>query len=118
MNSRGGWRIDPARTADEDNAGGKGVGTHRDLASFHLGADGPSAAESEASLNHCIEERLPTCANVTCITLAFRLLKGIIDSNREDWMCLLRKPVHGLCHPVEEKGFGPLFAAVAIGSRN
>ena len=59
---RGGGRIGCARAADEDDAGGKGIGaipTHTVVA---LRPHRPGAADGEAGTDHRIKEGLPAGA--------------------------------------------------------
>ena len=61
--ARGGGRVGGARAADEDDAGGEGVGVlRRSCGCSQLRAHRPSAADGEASANHRVEERLPAGA--------------------------------------------------------
>ncbi len=62
-----------------------------------------------------IEEALPASAGSAIEAVALRLLEGVIDGDREGWVCLLSKAVHRLHHAVEEKRLRLLLTAVALG---
>ena len=108
--------FDGARAADEDDAGGEGVGVDASTCGFALGSHRPGAADGEASADHRVEEGLPAGAGGAFGAVALGLLEGIIDSDREGRVRLLGEAVHRLGHAVEEERLGLLLAAMAVGS--
>ena len=83
---RGRGRIRGARAADEDDAGGEGIGIFGDNATSTFCPHWPSAADSKSCANHGVKKCLPACAGSARIVLALRLLEGIINRNRKGWM--------------------------------
>ena len=49
------------------------------------------------------------------VTFGLGLFKCVINSNRIDWIRLLSKPVHGLCHTVEEESLRFLLVTMTMG---
>ena len=52
------------------------------------------------------------------VTIAFRLLEGVINGQWESWVSLLGKLVHCSCHALKEKSFCFAFVAVAMRRSN
>ena len=63
----------------------------------------PSAADGEASPNYRVEEGFPAGASCAFGAVAFGLLEGVVDGDRESWVCLLGEAMHRLRHAVEEE---------------
>ena len=75
----------------------------------------PSAADGETGFDNCSQKGVPAGIRRAVGTVAFCLLKGVVDGDRKGRMRLFGKSVHGLRHAVEEEGLGLLLAAMAIG---
>ncbi len=103
--------------ANENYTGCKGVGIHASHAVAKLSAHRPSTASSKPCANHRIKESLPTSTSGACVAVTLRLLKSIVDGDREGWMCLLREAIHCLGHPIEKKCLGPSLTTMAISER-
>ena len=95
-------RIRRALAADEDDAGGKGVGVssnHTIPNSVRIGHV-PLMVSPRESL---LREMSPSRCLGAPVASHFRLLESIINGDGKCWMCLLRKPVHRVRHSVEKK---------------
>ena len=99
----GGGRVSGARAADEDDAGGEGVGVHSSHSIAEFRPHRPCTADGEARADHRVEEGLPSGAGGAFGALALRLLEGVIDGDREGRMRLLGQAVHRLGHAVRKK---------------
>ncbi len=98
--------------ADEDDAGGEGVGAARP--STALRSHWPSAGDGEASANQSVEESVPATAGSSLIVIALGLLEGVIDGDRKGGVNLLGEAVHRLSHTAQEECLCPLLAAMAV----
>jgi hypothetical protein len=114
----GGGCVGGSLAADEDDAGGEGVGARADHAVAQFGAHRPGAADGETGFDHRSEEGVPAGIGCAVRAVAFGLLEGIVDGHGKRWMRLFGEPVHGLSHAIEEKGLSLLLAAVTVRSRH
>jgi hypothetical protein len=92
--------------ADQDDAGGQGVGAGTNHAVAQLCAHRPSAVNSEAGAQHGRQEGLPAGSWRCLPRLGVGLLEGVVDRDRKGRMCLLGQVVHGRGHAVQKEGFG------------
>src|SRR2546428_2561080 len=113
---RSGRRVCGARAADKDDAGGEGAALRLEIARI-LRSHRPSTADVEASLNNCVKEGFPTRAGRACHTFSLRLLKSIINGDREAWMDLLGEAVHCPIHAVHEEGSCRILVLMAVGKK-
>ena len=111
--ARGGGGRVGARAADEDDAGGEGVGRLAAHTAVVLGAHRPGAADGEPGADHGVKECLPAGAGRAVDRIALGLLEGVVDRDREGRVRLLGEAVHRLRHAVEEERLGAVLAAVA-----
>jgi hypothetical protein len=112
--ARGGRCVGHARAADEDNAGGKCVGTTANIASYEFRSYWPGAADVEVGSDYGIKESVPASAGGSLLAAALRLLKGVVDGDRKRRVGLLCDAAHGLAHTVEEEDLRLLLAAMSV----
>ena len=113
--ARGGGRIRGARAADEDDAGGEGVGADAIdcelLSSVRIGQVPLMAKPARITASRKVSQ--PVLA-VPSSLVALRLLEGVVDGDRKGRVRLLGEAVHRLRHAVEEECFRLLLAAMAV----
>ena len=114
--ARGGGCIRGARAADEDDAGGEGVGASADASGCSFRPHRPGAADGKAGADDRVEEGLPARAGGAVCAVALGLLEGVVDGDWEGRVRLLGEAVHRLRHAIEKEGLCLLLAAVAIGA--
>ena len=114
--ARGGGCIGGALAADEDDAGGEGIGARcRSCGCSRSVRIGQVPLMAKPASNHCIQKGLPASTGGAVVAIALGLLESVVDGDREGRMCLLGESVHRLRHAVEEERLCLLLAAVAIG---
>src|SRR5207249_2360064 len=96
--ARGCGRIGRAWAANEDDAGGEGVGTRTDHSIAQFSSHWPGTGDRESGLDDGPQEGIPARIRRTVSPVIFGLLKGVVDSDRERRMCLFGESVHRLRH--------------------
>ena len=109
-------RVPRAPAADQDDAGGEGVGAYTDHSIAEFRAHRPSAGDRETGLNHGIQEGLPTGAGSAPIPFLLGLLEGVVDGDREAGVGLSSKTLHRLSHPGQKKGLRLLLVPMPVWS--
>ena len=96
-------RVRRARAADQDDAGGEGVGSDANHAPAALRAHRPRAGDRRSRTDHRIQKSLPAGAGSALVPFLLGLLEGVVDGDREAGMRLFGE-TRIACHSSEKKG--------------
>ena len=107
--------IQGTRAADEDDAGGEGVGAGANHAVAQFRAHRPGAGKGKTSTQYRLQKSLPAGAVGAAVVLRIALLEGVVNSDGERRVRLYGEVMHGTGHAVEEEGLRFGLTAVPIG---
>ena len=108
----GGGGIGGARAADQDDAGGEGVGVGPAHSVSQFRSHRPGSTSGESGANNRVEKGLPPSAGRAFDSVALGLLECVVDGDRKRGVHLLGQAVHRPRHAIKEERFRLLLAAI------